>query len=394
MIEFFTLTSIIGVFYAYFGYPLLLRSLSPVDYRERQPAIPWPKQDTVRKITIIIAARNESAAIRNKINQTLALQKPASLDSEIEVIVASDASDDDTDSIVQEFSGQGVLLSRSPERKGKEFAQALAASRATGDVIVFTDAKVQLAPDALIKFLPYFDDLTVGAVSSVDRVESDDGKASGEGLYVRYEMWLRSVESKFGSVVGLSGSCFAVRRGLCKTMRSDIPSDFSLLLESQARALRGVSGSDVICTYRAVRSEEEEFGRKVRTVLRGITALMACPEVMDVSRYGAFAWQVISHKLMRWLVPWFVLIATIGSLILADESLFFLLAANCSVLFFALAFVGYVMPEFREVRWIKVPLFFTVTNLAIAIAWTKYFRGVRAVTWQPSAKPIEQSVAA
>jgi hypothetical protein len=140
-------------------------------------------------------------------------------------------------------------------------------------------------------------------------------------------MWLRALESEFRSVVGLSGSCFAVRRHLCHTMRADIPSDFSLLLEAQQRGLRGVSAPDVLCWYRAVKSEEEEFQRKVRTVLRGITALMVCSSVMDPRRYGSFAWQVASHKLMRWLVPWFMLIATFGSLILADDSLLFLLCA-------------------------------------------------------------------
>ncbi|MCC6953158.1 MAG: glycosyltransferase, partial [Deltaproteobacteria bacterium] len=378
-----TLFGLFGSFYAYFGYPLVLRFLLSQGKRVTPPGATAGLPDGV---SIVIAARNEERVIREKIRKTLELPIPAQLTRGVEIIVASDCSDDQTDAIVREFEGQGVRLVRSSERKGKEFAQAMAADRAKHDIVLFTDAKVSLDADLLEKLLPYFADPSVGAVSSVDRVEQVEGGGSGEGMYVRYEMWLRSLETAFDSVVGLSGSCFAVRRRLCLTMRSDIPSDFSLLLEARARGLRGVSAEDVICRYRAVKTEEEEFERKVRTVLRGMTALFVCREVMDPRAYGTFAWQVISHKLMRWLVPLFLVVSTLGSIALADESLFFLLVANGSLLFFGIAFLAYIKPSLRERSWAKVPLFFSVVNLAIAVAWIRYLSGRRATTWQPSAK--------
>jgi hypothetical protein len=137
-----------------------------------------------------------------------------------------------------------------------------------------------LGVDAIERFAAYFEDPMVGAVSSVDKVISSSGQGSGEGMYVRYEMWLRALESRFLSLVGVSGSCFAVRREICADLRSDIPSDFALLLASRRRGLIGVNAPDVVATYESVADEKAEFGRKVRTVLRGLTTLFACYEVL------------------------------------------------------------------------------------------------------------------
>ena len=225
---------------------------------------------------------------------------------------------------------------------------------------------------------------TVGAVSSNDRVESDDAQSSGEGFYVRYEMWLRSLESEYDSLIGLSGSCFAVRAEVCQDFATDIPSDFALLLEAVKRGLRGVHGEDVIASYKAVRTEQEEFSRKVRTVLRGITALLKRREFLNVTTYGTFAWQLISHKLIRWLVPWFALLAALSGLILALVYPAFHLLALLILTFFVCAAIGYRSERARGTLICKLPLFFVLTNAAIAVAWIKYAQGARSVQWDPS----------
>ncbi|MCB0323372.1 MAG: hypothetical protein KDD69_07350, partial [Bdellovibrionales bacterium] len=193
-------------------------------------------------------------------------------------------------------------------------------------------------------------------------------------------------ESEFHSLVGLSGSCFAVRRELCKNLATDIPSDFALLLEAQRQGYRGVHAPDVIASYRAVRTEGEEFNRKVRTVLRGLTTLFARPEVMDPARYGVFAWQVLSHKLLRWLVPWLLLLAGICTFIPAFDSMFYRGLLLLELGFLALAFLGGVSQDCRQRRFFRIPLFFVVVNAAIAVAWVRYWAGKRQVFWDPSQK--------
>lgn len=385
-----------SVFYAYFGYPLLLIILTRLGAGRRCGLTSAGGQDG-ELLTIIIAARNEESVIGEKIEQTLGLKMGTGTveSAGTQVIVCSDASDDRTDEIVRSYSARGVELVRSPAREGKEKAQALAVSAARGRILLFTDAKIRLNPGAIDSVLLQFDDPEIGAVSSRDLVEppassanggSSEVQGSGEGFYVRYEMWLRKVETAFDSVVGLSGSAFAVRRKLGEGMRTDLPSDFALLISARRAGLRGVLDSGFVGSYRAVKTEEEEFSRKVRTVLRGITTLMASAETMNPLIYGTFAFQMISHKLFRWLVPWFLLAGYGGTLELASGSAVFALLAAGLSLFFLAAMAAFLVPKLRSKVLFKIPLFFCVTNLAVLIAWIKYLSGQRAVTWNPSAK--------
>ena len=395
MVALLVMLSLLGVFYAYAGYPLLLLWIRKEREIDGTTGGNKPKTSTfLLPITVVITVRNERAVIAEKVEQTLYLQygpkcvgehlaEPASV---VQVIVASDCSDDGTDELVRSFLPVGVEPICLPERGGKERAQKAALESARGAVIVFTDAKIKLNPDALDRFRTYFVDPSVGAVSSVDQVDTTDGAGSGEGLYIRYEMWLRGLESDYKTLVGLSGSCFAVRRELCEGFRTDVPSDFAMLIESQKRGLRGVHAPDIVGTYKAVKTEQEEFTRKVRTVLRGMTAFFRYKEVLNFVHYGSFSWQLLSHKFCRWLVPWCMLIATLGSVALAPSSPLFLWFTYAFTIFYAFAALAYSVPFLRRLIPFKACLFFVVSNAAIAVAWLKYLSGDRAVSWDPSAK--------
>ncbi len=372
----FVLFCFFAVFYAYFGYPLILRTLRSLGIRRfSKPA----ENPGLPSMTVIVTVRNEERVVREKIENTLALR----YSMPVQIIVASDASVAGTDDAVREYASRGVELVRLHQRGGKEHAQRLAVGPARGDVILFTDAKIKLQPDALERVAEYFRDERIGAVSSIDRIE---GEGSGEDMYVRYEMALRAMESDVNSLVGLSGSCFAVRRDVTADLRVDIPSDFALLLEARRRGLSGVHAPDVVGTYQAVASEEAEFKRKVRTVLRGMTALYACREVMNPSRYGMFAWQVFSHKLCRWLVPWFLAFAAVSLLTSAKGDAWLELLLVLSFAFVILAAAGFFVPSLRRKRICKLPLFFLIVNAGIAVAWFHFLRGRRTVAWNPSDK--------
>src|SRR5262249_7258078 len=153
--------------------------------------------------------------------------------------------------------------------------------------------------------------------SSVDRFVDDHGQVSGEGAYVRYEMWLRSVETRVNSLVGLSGSFFAARREVCRRWAPDRQSDFNTLLNSVALGLRGVQDVQSIGYYRNIVDDRREFSRKVRTVVRGLFVLGSRTGMLNPFRYGLFAWQLASHKLCRWLVPFGMIGALLFGLALA-----------------------------------------------------------------------------
>ena len=392
---FATFVSLFVIFYAYLGYPLLISGLLKLRLG-RSRAVDQDKQTNPAesaKITLIISAFNEESVISNKIKNTLALKYAGDFlpHPNVEIIVASDASNDRTDEIVRGFADKGVILVRTETRGGKEAAQKAAIERSTGDIIIFSDSKVMLDQQLITGFIEHFADPRVGAVSSVDKViESEQG--SGEGFYVRYEMWLRELESAFNGLIGLSGSCFAVRRQIAVKIRTDIPSDFALLvathqtLSANKQPMIGIHGDGVYAYYKEVSGEKKEFERKVRTVLRGMTALWKNKHSLNPLRFGFFAFQMCSHKLCRWVVPICLISTLICSLAIAQKILFFKLLAATQILFYVLALIGYLLPKTQSSLLIKIPLFFSVVNLGIAVAGFKFLLGSNITTWNPSQK--------
>ena len=369
-------TSLVLISYSYLLYPLLLLLLPACVSSYKAEVAP------LRRMSVIIAARNEAEKITGKIHNTLQLQHDG---FEREILVASDASDDATDDIVRSFATQGVILSRAEQRRGKEYAQRVAIAASSGDVIVFTDAATQLAPDALMKLAAYYADPTIGAVSSVDRILLEDGGIEGEGLYVRYEMWLRELEGRFNTLVGLSGSFFSARRIACMRWDMEVCSDFGVALNCATLGLKAVSARDVIGYYRNLKDPNREYGRKLRTILRGMTGLVHRFEVLNPWRFGVFSFQVLSHKLMRWAVPWLLLLCQVSSIWLASDGslLHLLMLFGMSGLFLTPIMVRW-FPVLRRISLLRLAAFFVEANAAIAHASIKLFRGQRIETWNPS----------
>jgi hypothetical protein len=361
-------------FYSYLLYPLLL-SLLQRRTPERAPS------GAPLAITVIITARNEARRIAEKLENTLALDYPREL---LEIVVASDASTDATDEIVTRFSDQRVRLVRAQENKGKEHAQWLAIQTATTPLLVFTDTATRLQPDALRILAEDFNDPEVGAVSSEDELTSPNGEVRGEGAYVRYEMALRRLESHAAGLVGLSGSCFAVRRSVCDRWRTDTPSDITTALLCAQAGLRAISESRVKGSYQDLKDESKEFGRKKRTIIRGMTAVWELRESLNPFRYGMFALQVWSHKVFRWLVPVGMVLAIATSAALARDSALYRLLFLVQVAGYFAAVLAQLSLAARRLMPLRIALYFTVANLATAAAMWDFLRGVRIVTWNPS----------
>lgn len=365
----------VGALFSYFFYPLLLR------FTPRRLGVEQghARATTRQSVSLIVTAHNEAHRIREKIENCLALDYPG-----LEIIVASDASSDETDQIVQEYKNRGVKLARAEERKGKEHAQLQAIKSATGDVLIFSDVATSIPVDAIGCMVRYFDDPGVGAVSSEDRFVSRDGGVVGEGAYVRYEMWLRGLESDRAGLVGLSGSFFAARRSVCNEWDIYSPSDFNTALNSARQGLVAVTAPDVLGYYQDVADASKEYQRKIRTIIRGLTALSRHMEVLNPFRFGWFAFQVFGHKLMRWAVPWFQILLFITSLFLASKGGIYLLALLAQVLFYGVVVAGHVQPELRERTVFKIPHFFVQVNLAVARATIDFLKGRRMTVWAPS----------
>jgi len=363
------------VFYAYAGYLFILVALSVFKNR------PVLLGDIQPMVSFVITAYNEESRIKEKIDNSLSQQYPK---ERLEIVVASDCSSDKTDEIVRSYAYSGVRLIRAAERRGKEAAQKLAVSQTSGEVLVFSDVATTLPPEGIANIVKAFHDPTVGCVSSVDRFVDAQGNLSGEGAYVKYEMLLRQLETNVNTLVGLSWSFFAARRVVCSPWADDLQSDFNTLLNSMRVGLRGISDPNSVGYYKNLSNEKKEYQRKVRTVLRGIAVLMRSLPMLNPFRYGMFAWQLFSHKLCRWLVPFAMIGACLSNIVLAPQSMFYGTLLVAQLLFYAMAaaYAGFQwMPKSSVFR---LPSFFVLVNLSILDAWLRYFRGDRVFRWEPS----------
>ena len=366
--------SLFFIFYGYFGYPLALKALSL--FRAR----PVRQGDITPSVSLIITAHNEEARIEAKLQNTFLLVYPA---DRLEVIVASDCSTDRTDDIVRAHANRGVRLVRAAERRGKEYAQQCAVESASGEILVFSDVATILEPNGIAQIVRNFNDPSVGCVSSVDRFIDGAGHASGEGTYVRYEMALRNLEVRVHSLVGLSGSFFAARHTVCQPWTPDLQSDFSVLLNSIRQGMRGVADPAAVGIYQNIADERREFQRKVRTIVRGIAVLMKNLSLLHPGRYGLFAWQLFSHKLCRWLVPFFLIAAAAANLFLLADGFTYRLAFAGQVLFYWMAWEGGRNANAPAIA--RIPSYFVMANVAVLTAWYRYFfAGGAPITWEPS----------
>lgn len=372
--EFTFWLSLVLVGYSYVGYPILLWVLS--FFR----AYDVVRGDSTPSVTYVVTAYNEEKRIAEKLDNTLGLTYPS---AQLEILVASDCSSDNTDAIVSSYAGRGVRLIRAPQRKGKEAAQKLAVEVAKGEILVFSDVATILSNDAISNIVRNFQDPTVGCVSSVDRFIDQNGQVSGEGAYVKYEMLLRSLETRVNSLVGLSGSFFAARRVVCQPWADDLQSDFSTLLNSISLGMRGVSDQSSVGYYKNLANEKQEYQRKVRTVVRGLSVLARRRVMLNPFRHGLFSWQLFSHKLCRWLVPFGLLAALVSNLVLASHTRFFMWALVIQLCFYGIAALGVVSTRARR-SLVRLAAFFVMVNVSILDAWVRFFLGQRVVAWESS----------
>lgn len=368
--------ALFGTMYSYFIYPLVLLVLPKRKLDESAVG-----EGVLPAVSLIITAHNEQSRIIAKLENALELDYPA---DRFEVIVASDMSSDATDELVSGYADRGIKLVRAEQRLGKEYAQSLAIAAASGEILVFSDVATQMPVDSVRHLVANFADPKVGAVSSEDRFISADGALVGEGAYVKYEMWLRGLESRVNSLVGLSGSFFAARRVVCEDWDIHVPSDFNTALNCTRQSLVAVSDPAVLGYYQDVKDPQREYQRKLRTIIRGLSAVWYRREVLNPLRYGLFAFQLWGHKVMRWLVPWFMVLLLAVSFGLMDEGWVYRFVFYAESGFFLLVLAAALLSPLRSLTLFKIPFYFVQVNLAIAHATVLFLFGKRITVWQPS----------
>jgi len=347
------------ILYAYVGYPIILMGLAALFGRR-----PSMDESFTPTMSLLIPAYNEERVIAGKLENALALDYP---EGKLEIIVASE-SDDGTDAIVRRYAARGVTLLSSEVRRGKvaNLARAIPASR--GALLVFTDANAMFRPDALRKLARHFADARVGAVSGRLVYTNPEGAAAaaGERAYWSFEMILKRASSRLGSLPGANGSLFALRRELYAPISERRGDDFELPIRAILQGKDSVLEPEAISEEMAGGRYRDEFRRKVRIINWMLVSAVILLREAIAARRWLLAFQLISHKLNRWAVPFWLIPLFPVSLILAPRGGFYLLAAAAQVFLYAGAIAGLAVYKLRlEVpRILMLPHYFVVVNLA------------------------------
>ena len=363
------------LFYVYAGYPLLLALIGLLVRGKR------PERGYYPKVSVLIAAYNEEAAIAEKIKQTLALEYPK---DSLEVLVLSDCSTDQTDEIVKSYPDSRVRLVRMAERRGKTSAQNFGIREAQGDVVVFSDATAIYHPKALAYLATNYQDPKVGAVSGRYKYfdpEDQSPTGLGSSAFWNYENMIKMMQSKIQTITGCCGCIYSVR----KTAYTDLPDDIISDLVQPLQVIR--KGYKVLFEDRALAYEEttkstrEEFSMRVRVVTRAMRGLLSVSDVLKPWKFAWPAFQLWSHKVLRWMVPLFLVTIFISNLFLLDSQLFRALMV-AQLAFYAAAILNVVLPLHRVWKPLGIPLFFCTLNAAALVSMFEICRGRKYVTWQ------------
>lgn len=333
-------------------------------------------------IGILVAAHNEESTIAAKIRNLLASDYPR---ERMEIAIGNDGSTDRTGDIIRKFAPAGVKSSSSARQRGKSATQNALAAMSTGAILVLTDADCFFSRTALRQLIEHFADPRVGLVTGRARYhrEASSAIAENESLYLRYETWLREQESARGVLAMASGSLFAVRRSLWRPLDPALGDDFVLPLQvARAGMLSRLDTRAVAFTALAQDSPRRMLRTKTRIIAKDFSALLAHRELLNPLRHGPLAAALWSHKLLRWLVPYFLLALCVSSCFLFQYPLF----RACFALqmsFYALALAGFVLRDRAPRRVWSLPLYFCVVNLAALLGTLAGITGRTSGKWKP-----------
>lgn len=374
------------IVYTYFIFPLLvvLRGILLKKPYTSEDVSPLPL------VSVIIAAYNEEKEIGEKLNNILSLDYPK---DRLEVVIASDGSTDRTNEIVSEYADRGIKLLPLP-RLGKAGAINAAVAASTGEILVFSDANSIYKSDALRAIVRPFADVKVGGVAGNQVYLKKKGTVgAGERSYWDFDRIMKQFESSAGNTISATGAIYAIRRSLFEPVVEGVTDDFYTSTNVIARNYRLVFAPDAIAYESVAGTSKMEFGRKVRVITRGLRAVfIARRQLLNPFRYGFYAVQLFSHKALRRLVVFLLLLLLLVNPFLWNDGWFYRLTMLGQLGFYGLGLLGYLLDGTRlgRLKPFTIPFYFCLVNLAVLLAALNIMRGQQIKRWEPQRK-VEQS---
>lgn len=343
---------------------------------EVQGSIEW------MPVTIVICAYNEEDVIEEKIRNTKEIDYP---EASLTIMVVTDGSTDRTGELVQTFSN--VQLAHSPERKGKVAAVNRIMPLVKDPFVIFTDANTLLNKEAVKNIMRHYQNQEIGGVSGEKRVFAGVGATAGEGVYWRYESYLKKKDAELYSVVGAAGELFSIRTALYEFVEEDtIIEDFMLSMRICGKGYRIAYESDAYAIETASASIVEERKRKIRITAGAFQAMKRLSKELSFARFPMLAFQYYSHRVFRWTIaPIAMAFMLITSVLLWSftASPLYAVATLLQVLFYGIGIIGWWLGSGGGLpKLLYVPYYFLFMNISVFMGWRRYQMGQQSVLWE------------
>ncbi|MBN9520044.1 glycosyltransferase family 2 protein [bacterium] len=374
--------SLAVVAFAYVGYPALVFALSRVF--GRKPARPVVSDAELPAVSLLVAAYNEEVDIEARVLNALSLDYPR---GKLEVVIATDGCTDGTAGIVRRYAPYGVRLVEYAQNAGKATVLNRTVPQLTGEVVVLSDANTHMAPDAVRRLAEWFVDPAVGVACGRLVLTDPRTGLNVDGVYWKYETFLKKCESRLGALLGANGAIYAVRRELFPPVRpGTMIDDFVIPLAAKRQ-----SGCRIVYDAQAVAVEETaptigaEFGRRVRIGTGGFQSIGMLWSLLS-PRHGWVAVTFLCHKILRWVCPFFLVTALASNAVLAAEPGYAVLFA-AQLGFYALAVAGHFLPAGpRWLRYLRLPTLFATMNAALLLGFVRWLTRPQNGTWRRTAR--------
>lgn len=371
--------------YTYFGYPLVLSLWAGFKRADAGGPIEAGAELGRPRVSLIIPAYNEERVIARKIQNSLELDYPS---DRLEIVVVSDGSSDATERAAREAAGERIRLVFREDHQGKTACLNAVLPGLTGQIVVFTDANAFFLRDALTRLVSHFRNPSVGCVMGElqYRNEGSLNAVLGEGLYWRYENFIKERESRLGSTIVGNGAIYALRRSLCLPLPLEVEADVANPLLALRAGYRVIFDRGARCWERAAGTVREEFGRKTRIITNQLATYLYGFRQLAPLPAGAL-FQIFSHKLLRWLVPFFLGGIALANAAASDGSLAWGWGLGMQGAFYSMALAGWALEaRGRAVpKPLFVPYYFCAVNAASVKGMLDFVLGRRRVVWEKAA---------
>ena len=375
--------SVFLICYTYAGYAILLWFIVKIKGKKKLPEI-----GEFPEVTLLIAAYNEKDHVEHKVKNSRELDYP---EDKLQQVWITDGSDDGTNELLKQYTD--VIVYHQPEREGKIAAINRGMTLITTPIVIFSDANAMLGRESVLRIVRLFADPKVGCVSGEKRIfnnEKDTAAGAGEGLYWKYESFLKCHDARLYSVVGAAGELFAIRRELFAEVEKDtILDDFVISLRIAMQGYVVQYDPEAYACETPSANVGEELKRKIRIAAGGFQAMARLKPLLNIFKYGVLSFQYISHRVLRWtLAPLSLLTLFASSLVLALQLgifsvCFFSVCFWLQATFYAMALVGWALQN-REIKLkiLFVPYYFFIMNLAVYLGFFKYLTKSQTVKWE------------